>query len=114
MHELKQKAISELCVKLGVVSNCFKDIFFVGLAIDYADIDNYIEMPTTPDEGVKREIFFVKAEGFYHRKKISFYNRNAAKEKQMKIIEMRTVHNLSMRLSPSNDGFYNAIRKECS
>lgn len=94
-----KKVFGEMALRLNVVST--RDMVLLSRAIDYADIDTYNETPKSFYEQCENDIFRIKCECFYQRKKIEFIEGSVPKMKRLMEFEHSQVFLIKRKTLPA-------------
>lgn len=99
--EKYNKVFGEMVLKLEATNE--RELFYLGMAIDYEGLYNYTEEPKSFEEQGKNSIFKIRVTGYYERKLIEFRTDIPDLPKKLHYIrerEERDVKMIQMRFIP--------------
>ncbi len=103
-HEItetkEEKALKRLMRELGIIDTDLKNMLLLGRAMEYANIDLYTEEEHIrhKNEYINNQIFFIKAQSYYNRKRLPYNEDYAQLAKQIQDYEHREVIFLKAKL----------------
>lgn len=101
-EEKRNKVFNDLVIELYAVEP--REMYILGLALEYADMDSYVEEPKNFKEQCINDIFRVKAKSYYRRKLIEYKRRTPDMCKiltQIKECEQNDVMRIKMQFLPA-------------
>lgn len=103
-HEItetkEEKALKRLMRELGIFDTDLKNMLLLGRAMEYANLDLYTEEENirSKNEYINNQIFSIKAQSYYNRKRLPYNEDYARLANQIQDYEHREVMFLKVKL----------------